>query len=113
MGGGDGMTFDNELTLVTITHTTNDLGDPVEVLTRRRVLCDVRSVTRSEHYQAAAHGLQPEIMFIVNTHDYEGEKVVEYDGRQYQVMRTYAPKQAKKFADFESVELVCAGRVGS
>lgn len=112
MGGGYDMTFDSELTLATITHSTNTLGDPVEVLARRRVLCDVRSVTRSEHYQAAAHGLQPEIMFVVNTHDYQAEKIVEYGGRQYQVMRTYAPKMAKKFGDFESIELICSGRVG-
>ncbi len=105
------MTFDYELALLTIKHDENALGDPIEIPVRRLVLCDVLSVTRGEHYQAAAHGLKPEIVFVVNKYEYQDEQEIEFEGREYRVMRTYEPKRAKGIGDFETIELVCAGVV--
>ena len=31
------------------------------------------------NYQAATHGLKPEIVFVMNKYDYEGEKQVEFE----------------------------------
>ena len=105
------MTFDYELILIKIEAGENDLGDPITVRTERPVLCDVLSVGRNEHYQAAAHGLKPELVFVVSKWDYQGEKEVVFDGERYNVLRTYEPKKSKGLGDFETLELVCEGVV--
>ena len=103
------MTFDHELILLSVELTETEWGDIIEQPVRRAVLCDLLSVTRSEHYQAAAHGLKPENVFVVNRYEYLGEKEVEFEGKEYRVMRTYEPKKAQGIGDFEVVELVCEG----
>lgn len=105
------MTFDYELILIGSESGENDMGDPILIPTRKSILCDVQSVTRSEHYQAAANGLKPEIVFVVNKYDYEGEKQVEFEGKSYNVIRTYIPKRSRDIGDFETLELVCEGVV--
>ncbi len=105
------MTFDYELVLIGTEPGENDMGDPITVPTRKPILCDVQSVTRSEHYQAATHGLKPEIVFVVNKYDYEGEKQAEFEKKPYNVIRTYIPKKSKDISDFETIELVCEGVV--
>lgn len=125
------MTFDYELTLISVgsvlemaedvnitggydtrdLSTENELGDIIRKERRVDVLCDVQSVTRTEHYAAAAHGLIPDIVFIVNQYEYSGEKEVEFEGRRYKVMRVYRPKMSKGIDDFESIELICQGVV--
>ena len=105
------MTFDHELVLVRIEAGENDLGDPITIRTKKPILCDVSSVGRNEHYQAAAHGLKPELVFVISKWDYDGEKEVEFEGKKYNVLRTYQPKKAKVLGDFETMELVCEGVV--
>ena len=57
---------------------------------RRQVLCDVRSAGRSEFYQAANAGLKPELVLVLaNFADYQGERVVVFEGKEYTVLRTY------------------------
>ncbi|MBC2721835.1 phage head closure protein [Desulfosporosinus sp.] len=105
------MTKDNELTLISVTYGENDIGDAIQIESRLNVLCDVLSVTRSEHYQAAANGLKPSFVFAVNKFEYDGQKIVEFEGTKYKVDRTYAPRQSKGIEDFEDIELVCSGLV--
>jgi SPP1 family predicted phage head-tail adaptor len=103
------MTFDEELTLIGLTYTQDDLGQSVETETRTTVLCEVLSVTRSEFFAAAQANMQPEYTFVVNRYDYEGQQRVEYEGKSYDVIRHFAPKKSKDLSDFETVELVCQG----
>jgi hypothetical protein len=103
------MSFDYELILISCTSTENDMGDAIDAENPTPILCDVQSVSRSEHYAAAAHNLKPEIVFIVNQYDYNGEKEVEFEGNRFIVIREYKPKKSKGLADFESIELVCKG----
>lgn len=107
------VTFDYELSLISITHDENSIGDVIKKTEKRPVLCDVKSVTRGEHYQAAAHGLRPEIVFVINIFEYQGEKEVEFEGKRYRVLRAYAPKQARDIGDFETIELICQGVVNN
>lgn len=107
------MTYDYELTLISLVDGENDMGDPIKKPVERKILCDVQSITKSEHYAAAAYGLKPEIVFIVNKYDYENEKDVIFEGKHYKVDRTYIPKKSKDISDFESIELVCSGLVNN
>lgn len=54
------------------------------------VFCKVRSVTQNEFYRAAEQDLHPDIVITVSTTaDYNGEKMVAYNGKLYDVIRTY------------------------
>lgn len=57
--------------------------------TRRMVYCDVRSVTATEFFEGGRNGLNPEYQFTMFGPDYEGERLVEYNGQTYAVYRTY------------------------
>lgn len=59
------------------------------VETSRQVFATADSVTRYEFYNAGRNGLNPDLRFTVFSGDYEGEEIVEYDGKRYGVYRTY------------------------
>ncbi|WP_222928506.1 phage head-tail adapter protein [Sutcliffiella horikoshii] len=101
--------FDHELILISLSPAENSMGDPIVEETSVTVLCDVQAITRSEHYAAATHGLKPELTFVLNKYEYEGQRLVEFENVRYRVIRHYFTKTQKDFADFESVELVCEG----
>lgn len=103
------MTFDHELTLITLKHTENNMGDSISTETELTILCNVRSVNRSEHYAAASNGMKPEITFIVNQYEYSGQSVVEFEGKRYKVIRDFRKKGSADIADFETTELICEG----
>ncbi len=78
------------LTLITVTQTVDDYGDPVIQETARDVFGRLQSIGQSEFYQAHATGLKPELKFILADYlDYNEETLVEYDGQRYRVLRTY------------------------
>lgn len=72
-------TFDNELTLIKTTFDKNQIGDPIETIEKTTILCSKKSITRSEHYAAAAHGFQPEIVFEVNRFEYDEQTEIEFE----------------------------------
>lgn len=105
------MTKDYELTLISTTYDENAMGDMIPLETRTDVLCGIQSVTRAEHYSAAANGLKPSIVFVLNKYEYEGQKDVEYEGARYNVDRSYESKKSKGIENFEDIELICSGAI--
>ena len=58
--------------------------------TAREVMCTVKSVSRSEYYNALNAGINPTYVFYLTlSDDYQGERVVRYKGIKYRVVRTY------------------------
>ena len=58
--------------------------------TAREVMCTVKSVSRSEYYNALNAGIHPTYVFYLTlAEDYHGERVVRYKGLKYRVVRTY------------------------
>jgi len=91
--------------LVTITYTESDIGDIVETRTDRQVYANKKSIRQSEFYQAQANGLRPEAMFEMRSIDYQDERKLLHDGKEYNVIRTYSKNG-------EILELVCDRLVG-
>lgn len=92
------------LLLVSSTEAVDAWGDPVITETKRSVFCEVSSIGAKEFYQAAASGLQPEIKFtLADYYDYTGEKLVEYDGERYHVLRTYRKGQQLELTCYREV----------
>lgn len=77
------------ITLVKETQVRNDFGVYEPVTETRNVFCQVRSITRSEFFDAGRNGLNPEYEFDVFSGDYEGERTVVFRGQKYAVYRTY------------------------
>lgn len=56
--------------------------------TRKMVYVQPKSVYNSEFYNAQIIGLHPSItLTLANREDYEGEKLVEFEGKVYNVIR--------------------------
>ena len=73
--------------------------------TERVDLVRPRSVFASEFYQAAAVGLKPALTLVLASFaDYDGEKLLEYGGKEYTVTRVY------QRPDRDSVELTLEER---
>lgn len=71
-----------------------------------QVFVKPRSIYASEFYQAASSGLKPSVKLVIaNASDYDGEKLVEYEGILYSIIRVYRHK--------DSIELTCEEKVGN
>ena len=56
----------------------------------RVVYCTVKSVGMREAYEAMSHGFRPEWVFVLtHSFEYNGERVCEYNGIRYNIIRTY------------------------
>lgn len=99
--------IDDVCKLVKEVVTVDDVGNERTERTERQVFCGIRSVSRSEFYDAARADLNPSIIFVIPNHaDYAGEKIVEYRGQLYAVIRTY------RRADSDELELTAEPKVG-
>ena len=85
----------NEITLITETepkkaYNENGFKNPT-VESKRTVFCNKRSVSQGEYYKAQQAGKKVEAKVEVHTVDYEGENLVEFEGKRYSVLKTYEP----------------------
>lgn len=70
------------------TKTYDTYGNEEIVYTKRRVYVQPRGVYNSEFYNAQQVGLHPSInLTMANRADYENEKIVEFEGQLYDVIR--------------------------
>lgn len=79
----------NVIYLIQRQYTQNEYGilTPVEV--RKKVYCQVDSVTSAEWFEGGRNGLNPEYRFTMFKGDYSGEEIAEYNGNRYSIYRTY------------------------
>lgn len=99
-------TYDHEVILISEITDFDDIGNPIKTRKEKTVLCDLDSISRAEFYDASVAGMKPEVTFVIHLFEYEGENIVEYDNKEYKVIRTYAN-------DYEEVELTCERVVGN
>lgn len=91
--------------------TYDEAGNEKPNIEYRTVFCQVRSVARSEYYQAAQHGLHPSVTFVIsNGADYNGEKQLQWTDPKgkphiYDVIRTYQAPNS------DEVELIAEERI--
>lgn len=81
-------------------------GNEVITYTKRQVYVSPRGVYQAEFYNAAQAGLHPSITFMLtNRADYQGEKLIEFEGEVYDIIRDDWNAQKDK------IYLVCEKRV--
>lgn len=77
------------ITLIGETPGAHGVFDPPSE-TLNDVPCTVRSVGYNEFYAARNAGIQPTVVFVLAlAEDYAGEKIVEWRGSRYRVVRTW------------------------
>ena len=79
----------NVIKLISSTKSQDDYGIWKETLSERTVYCNVQSVTQSEFFEGGRNGLNPEYRITMFFGDYNGESMVEHEGKIYAVYRTY------------------------
>lgn len=86
--------------------TFDAAGNEVVTYTDRSVYVLPRGVYSSEFYNAAQAGLHPSVTFqIANREDYAGEKLIEWQGKTYYVIRVDWTAQR------DGIQLVCEERI--
>ncbi|ADL52147.1 phage head closure protein [Clostridium cellulovorans] len=90
------------LILIKQKHDSDSIGNkkPTPTDIKTEVYCNKKSISRAEFYNANSTGLKPSIVFVVNTFEYEGQKIVEFENQRYKVLRTYEPS-------LDYTELIC------
>lgn len=71
------------------TMTQNAIGEWIPAIVRVEVFAQIQEVSSSEFFAASQIGLAAEKRFLVFAGDYQGETVLDYDGNNYSVYRTY------------------------
>lgn len=101
--------WDNVATLKSEQTITQDKYlNEVIVYEEREVYVQPRSTYASEFYQAAQAGLHPSITLeLANRDDYQGEKLLEFEGKPYTIVRADWDAQRDK------IRLVCEERIGN
>lgn len=77
------------ITLLTTTKEQDDYGVWVETITSKDVFAQVDSVTRAEFFEGGRNGLNPEFRMTMFSGDYDGQKMLIYNGNTYSIYRTY------------------------
>lgn len=89
------------------TVTYDSVGNEIMTYNTKLIYVQPRSVYSSEFYQAAQAGLHPSITFeITNRADYNGEKLLEWNGSEYDILRADWTGMKDK------LRLVCQERIG-
>lgn len=87
--------------------TFDEAGNEIPSITETKVYVQPRGVYASEFYNAAQLGMKPSITFeMANRADYDGQKIIEFEGKDYDVIRVDWNAQRDK------ISLVCEERVG-
>lgn len=95
----------NQITLVGVTYTTDDIGQRVATETSTIVYCSVESVSRAEWAAASKIGIKPQYTVRMFSPEYSGEQVAELNGKRYGIYRTYQDKD-------ETLELYLEEKAG-
>lgn len=73
----------------------------------RQVFCEVASVSSAEFFRAHQNNLNAQFQFKMFRYDYEGEKLLEYEGNEYSIYRTHRPKNT------DDIELYVERKAGT
>ena len=89
------------------TSTYDEYGNEVITYKDTQVYVMPKGVYQAEYYNAGQLGIHPSITFVLaNRADYNGQKLIEWNGVYYNVIRTDWTAQRDK------ISLICEERIG-
>ena len=78
-------------------------GYPTAIYDDIKVYANKKSVTRSEFYASNANGIDLKYVFEIRSEDYDEQKDIIYEGKEYEVRRAYQKGEG-------TVELSCSDK---
>lgn len=98
--------YDGVATLISYGEPTVDkYGNKHAEPIRKKVFVQPRGVYQSEFYNAAQLGLSPSLtLYMTYKGDYDGQKVLEYEGKEWTVIRVDWTAQR------DGISLICQER---
>lgn len=99
--------YDSVATLKSFGAPTYDrYGNETPTIVETEVFVQPRGVYQSEFYNAAQLGLKPSLtLYMTNRDDYDGQKALEYEGKEYSVIRVDWSAQR------DGISLICEERI--
>lgn len=98
--------FNEQVELIKVTTTTDEIGDIVETEFTRQVLASKIDYRSKDYYQALTSGLKPSVTFGINKHEYDNERTLRNESRLYRILDVY-PVSEKDRSEFEGLALLC------
>ena len=95
------------INLISFTTSQDENGVTRKVKHHRKVFCDVSSVSSAEFFRAHQDNLNAQFQFRMFRYDYEGEKLLEYQGKEYAIYRTHCPRNS------DDIELYVERKAGT
>ena len=83
------------------------IGQQKAIEEEREVFCTIKSVTRNEWRDAGQNGISAEMVVVMPTVNYEGERTVSLNGERKEIYRTYRPPES------DEIELYIRNEVGA
>ena len=80
------------INLISLTTSQDEYGATQKVEHKRKVFCDVASVSSAEFFRAHQNSMNAQFQIKMFRYDYKGEKLLEYEGEQYSIYRTHCPR---------------------
>ncbi|MGM1048400.1 MAG: phage head closure protein [Bacillota bacterium] len=97
-------TWDEVVNLISVVQDVDDAGFPTKPKeVKRETLANELSVRSAEFYAANQSGMSADTVFEVHTFEYEGERLLEHNGKRYSILRTYETSD-------ETIELTCSDK---
>ncbi len=91
--------------LIKLAFSQDEIGNDIESVSRKKVFCQITSASQSEFFKAAQIGFKAEKRIKMWKSEYDGEQIVEIDGKQFNVYRT--------FENYDYIELYLQTRVAN
>lgn len=98
--------MDTVINLISETFLENEYGEEIATKTSRQIFATLQSIGRSEWFRAAQNDLQPSFVVITPSVNYNAEKIVEINGLEYAVYRTFLQN------DSDLIEIYCEQKAG-
>lgn len=89
IGNNEHISLDDVCFLISVKSVDDELGQPIYTDIERQVFCSRKSVSRAEFLAAGQLDLKPQIIIIVDSDEFDGEKSLKYENKKYSIYRTF------------------------
>lgn len=96
-----------KVALIGRTLSFGELRQEIWTETRKEIIAEIQSISQSEFFLAGRNGLNPQLKILIYDFEYNGEEIVEVQGKRLSVYRTY------KMIDSDRMELYLESKGGT
>ncbi|PEN09672.1 phage head closure protein [Bacillus pseudomycoides] len=90
VGNSKRISLDDVCFLISVENEKDDLGQVISTNeTERQIFCSKLSISRQEFLAGGQLGLKPQIIFVVDSDEYDDETSLKYENQKYTVYRIF------------------------